>query len=56
MFKEYFDQFQANPEAATKLLSVGESPRNEALAVSELAAWTLVTHLILNLSETITKG
>ncbi len=55
LFKEYYSEFQANQEAATRLLSAGESPRNESLAVSELGAWTLVTHLLLNLSETITK-
>ncbi|MEZ6122132.1 MAG: hypothetical protein R3C49_03020 [Planctomycetaceae bacterium] len=39
-----------------KLLSTGESVRNDQLNSGELAAWTMVTHLILNLSETVTKG
>lgn len=53
---DYRSQFAADPEAAVKLLSVGESPRNEQLNAGEIAAWTMVTHLLLNLSETVTRG
>ena len=56
LFNEYLEQFKADPGAAPKLLSVGESPRDQKLDVNELAAWTMVTHLLLNLSETVTKG
>ena len=48
--------FRESKDAALKLLSVGESPRNEKLDVRDLAAWTTVAHVILNLDETITKG
>jgi hypothetical protein len=48
--------FRSNAEAATKLLSVGESARDEKLDPVELAAWTTVASTILNLDETITKG
>jgi mono/diheme cytochrome c family protein len=41
--------------SALKLLSVGESPRDKRLDASELAAWTTVASVILNLDETITK-
>ena len=34
---------------------VGESPRDERLDAAELAAWTTVASMILNLDETITK-
>ena len=43
-------------EAAKKLLSVGESPRDEKLDPSELAAWTTVASTILTLDEVVTKG
>ncbi|MCH2115766.1 MAG: PSD1 and planctomycete cytochrome C domain-containing protein [Pirellulales bacterium] len=56
LLAEYRREFDRNPEAAIKLLSAGESPRNEAIDVGELGAWTMITHLILNLHETITKG
>ena len=42
-------------QAALKLLSVGESPRDEKLDAAELAAWTMVASVILNLDETVTK-
>jgi hypothetical protein len=38
------------------LISVGESPRPADLDVSELAAWTAIGNILLNLDETITKG
>jgi len=41
--------------AAAKLVSTGEAPRNEQLPVAELAAYTSVANLILNLDETITR-
>jgi hypothetical protein len=49
-------EFAANEAAALKLLRVGESPRDERLAVPDLAAWTVVAGVILNLDETVTKG
>src|SRR5689334_9512942 len=48
--------FRDNPDAALKLLSVGESKRSEKLDACELAAWTSVASVILNLDETITRG
>ncbi len=56
LLDEYQDEFTANPDAAAKLLSAGDSSRDQALDVSELAGWTMITHLLLNLSETVTKG
>lgn len=56
LFNEFLSEFKKNPESAAKLLSAGESPRNETLDAGELAAWTMVTHLLLNLSESVTKG
>lgn len=56
LFHDVLHDFRQDPESAGKLLSAGDSPRNEQLDASELAAWTMVAHLILNLSETVTKG
>ncbi|HXT61312.1 MAG TPA: DUF1553 domain-containing protein, partial [Pirellulales bacterium] len=47
--------YQAKPDAAAKLLAVGDSKRNESLDAGQLAARTMVANLILNLDETITK-
>ena len=49
-------KYEQNPIAAKALLSHGDSPRNESLNELDLAAWTAVMSLILNLDEAITKG
>ena len=56
LFDECLDDFEADSESAEQLLSTGDSARDSDLTVSELAAWTMVAHLLLNLSETVTKG
>jgi len=54
--QEQLGVFRKDPAAAEKLLSVGESPRNKSLDAAELAAWTAVANVILNLDETVTKN
>jgi hypothetical protein len=54
-FDHYLAHYRKNESAAVKLLSVGESPRNERLDVPELAAYTAVASLMMNLDEVITK-
>jgi len=51
-FRSAYRQDQAN---ASKLLSVGETKADSTLGAGELAAWTTVASMILNLDETITK-
>ena len=51
----YLNEFKANPGAAARYLSQGESPRDEELDVSELAAYATLASMILNMDETITK-
>ena len=47
--------YHKDPDAALKLLRVGESKFDRKLDPGELAAWTTVASVILNLDETITK-
>jgi cytochrome c553 len=56
LFQAQLAVFQADGQAAESLLSVGESPRDAALDPAELAAWTAVASVLLNLDETVTKG
>jgi hypothetical protein len=56
VYRTSLAKYQADKEAAAKLISVGESPRNETLDACQLAAWSIVANMILNLDETITKG
>ena len=48
-------QFAADKDAAAKLLTVGESKRDEKLDATEHAAMTGLCQLILNLDEAISK-
>lgn len=49
------ERYQASPDKAARLLSIGASPRDTKLDAVELAAWTTLCSLVLNLDETITK-
>jgi hypothetical protein len=55
LLDEQTKRFAADIEAAEKLLQVGESSRDESLAVHELAAYTVISGVLLNLDETVTK-
>ncbi len=54
-FNQSHGDFQNDTTSAHKLLSVGESPRDESLDIATHAAMTNVARLILNLSEFVTK-
>ena len=48
-------EYRADPAAAEKLLSAGESPRDKSIDTVELAAYTTAASVILNLDEVITR-
>ncbi len=48
-------RFTADPAAAKKLLAIGHSSRSDQVDTVELAAWSTVASLILNLDEAISK-
>ena len=51
--RAYYDQDEA---AAEELLRVGQAEIEGELPASELAAWTTVARVILNLAETTTRN
>ncbi|MCA9178541.1 MAG: PSD1 domain-containing protein [Planctomycetales bacterium] len=55
-WQEQHERFRQAPESAAKLVAIGESTRDEQLDAVELAAWTMLTHVLMNLSETVTRG
>jgi hypothetical protein len=54
-FGNSLDRFRSSPEAAIQYLKQGEAPRDEALDPAELAAYSAVASLILNLDEVVSR-
>ena len=55
LYKKHLEEFTENKEAGQQLISTGQWPIPDDLAAPELAAWTSVARVILNLHETITR-
>jgi hypothetical protein len=55
-YRGHLANYQSDVEAAKALLAVGEMPADVSLDASELAAWTMVANLLLNLDEAVTKN
>jgi hypothetical protein len=60
LYAENLDQYRRDPAAAGKLAAEGQgrAPMIHAGGIdqAELAAWTVVANVLLNLDETVTKG
>jgi hypothetical protein len=54
--QQHLDRYQHDSDAAMKLISQGESRPKTELGTSELAAYTLVANMLLNLDETLTRN
>lgn len=54
-YQKQLARYQADKDAASRLVQVGNHPRLVNLDIVELAAWTGVASIILNLDETITR-
>jgi hypothetical protein len=53
--EDFEAEYTSNLEAAKKLISIGELPPEETLDAAELATWTMMANLMMNLDEVITK-
>jgi hypothetical protein len=56
ILKKEWAKFRRDPESAENYLKVGSFRQRSDLDPSELAAWTTVASVVLNLDETITKN
>ncbi|HSU66129.1 MAG TPA: DUF1549 and DUF1553 domain-containing protein, partial [Tepidisphaeraceae bacterium] len=56
LYRKHLAEYTQDKGAAAKLLGVGDAEAPKDLDVSELAAWTSVARVVLNLSETITRS
>ena len=54
-YEKNLRRYQANKDAAAKLVEVGMSPRPKNLDIAEHAAWTSVCNVLLNLDEAIMR-
>jgi hypothetical protein len=54
-YQKQFAIYKDDREAATELLDVGQTPRDEDLAAADHAAMTAVCLGILNLDEALTR-
>ncbi len=55
VYEQQLSVFKADNAAASKLLRVGAIPIAQTSDVPELAAWTVIGNIVLNLDEVITK-
>ena len=55
LYEKHQAEYTANVDAADALVATGEAPVMEGIKPAELAAWTSVARVILNLHETITR-
>ncbi len=55
LYAAHLARYQADGAAAKALADNGSAPRPENLPVAELAAWTAMGNVLLNLDETITR-
>ena len=54
--QDFLAHYTKQPGAAKELIGVGETKPDPKLNPSELAAWTMIGNVILNLDEVMTKG
>ncbi len=52
---EHLSRYRRDPMAAHELTTVGEHPRDERIETRELAAYTAMASLIMNLDESLTR-
>jgi hypothetical protein len=56
LYQKHLAEFQADKTGAEKAVAVGQWPVPKDMNTAELAAWTSVARVILNLHETITRN
>jgi hypothetical protein len=53
---DFLAHYAKDPVAARELIGIGESKPDSQVPAGELAAWTMLGNVILNLDEVMTKG
>ncbi|MFP6595960.1 MAG: DUF1553 domain-containing protein, partial [Candidatus Hydrogenedentota bacterium] len=55
LYEQHAEYYRANSDEAEALVAVGHSPSSEKHSPAEIAAWTSVARVLLNVHETITR-
>lgn len=56
LFEKQLTKYRTEPDEAKKAINFGESKPEEGLDAAELAAWSLVANLVLNMDEAIVRN
>jgi hypothetical protein len=56
LYQKHLASYQADPKSAGELLHVGDHPLPAGMDPAELAAWTSIARVILNLNEMVTRN
>jgi hypothetical protein len=56
LYRKHLEQYRADSQAVQDVLHIGDHPAATDLDPAELAAWTSVARVLLNLHETITRN
>ena len=56
LLTKHLAEYRTNPSAAEAFLKIGQTPLPSKIDQAELAAWTNIARVILNLHETITRS
>jgi hypothetical protein len=56
LYQKHLAEFRTDKAGALKAVTVGQAPLPAGVDTAELAAWTSVARVILNLHETITRN
>ena len=54
-YDRFVELYRVETDDARELLAVGESPHDEALPITESAAWTMLASQLMNLDEVLNK-
>jgi len=55
-YRDHLATYRKDPSAARQLITYGQTEPADKLDDAELAAWTMVANLVMNLDETINKN
>ena len=56
LLQKHLAEYRRDPQAAEALSKTGSAPVPKEIELAELAAWTSLARVLLNLHETITRG